>query len=357
MAPGEHDFFSCSCSIFTYEATCTFYRCNKHKDFKPRLLERGCKPCQRVKDIAIELIPDSSSAFTNAPHAQAGTTQFIPPQSKVDFQHAGFQGSPNGGPSFASLMNEFCNQVREDEDGDHGFDRNEVAMSGGNGESMQDNSFQGYVMNGEGMPANNGGYDFNGQDMQSGSSEYGVDNGQGMPANDNGHDFTNGQDMQSNTSEYDVGNNQSMPTNNSESSSQNIPENTPTTQKSLHINDLYSTILNASSPFLRDVIASARTASTTELQLSKQATSDALYNSIKNGLDEAISLRDIDVNCERANVKHWIQDIKEGRSTLEDMEMGLWLSGEAKDLGRAMNAEKMKDRILKECMETLNANL
>ncbi|PVH73871.1 hypothetical protein DL98DRAFT_537963 [Cadophora sp. DSE1049] len=327
MSPGSHDYFSCGCSIFTFEATCTLYLCKKHNESKPRLLERDCNPCQHVKDVALELTPVSSSTFANTPQAQA-EYQFNSPQTQNSFQNANLESSPNEGPSFAALMTQFCNQAREDEDNERGIDLNDLAMSGGNGEGSQVNYSQGYVMNGRGMENND--------------ADIGIICPEAMQANNSGYGAQHGHPVQ---------------TNNFEHSSENGREDTRNTQKPFRINDLYNTIIDASAPFLHSVITSSRNASTNELQLSKQATNDALYNSIRHGLDEATSLRDIDINCERANVKHWIQDIKEGRSTLEDMEMGLWLSGEAKDLGRAMNAERIKERILGECMEILNANL
>ena len=211
-------------------------------------------------------------------------------------------------------MAQFCNQAQEEEDNELGADPNQSDMSGSDGEGSQNN----YPQNGNSRSQSIEDVD---PDIKGEVSQ------DAMPANNPGSGNEPGDTMETTN-----------------------PDNP------IRIDDLQDTILDASVPFLHSVIAAARNASTTELRLSIQATANALYEAIKSGLDEAISLRDIDINCECANVKHWIQDIKEGRSTLEDMEMGLWLSGEGKDLGRQMNAERIKDRILRDCMETLSKN-
>lgn len=372
MPIGAHEYFSCGCSIFTFQATCTLYLCRGHNDLKPRLLERGYNPRQHVQSIGLEFAPGPAPAFTkppplaqaqtqpqagnqfnfpqthttvqngnfhgfpqvpvryqsncpqpycNVPHAnfqgssqaQAGyQTNF--PQTHDNFQNADFQSSPDNRPSFTALMAQFCNQAQEEEDNELGADPNQSDMSGSDGEGSQNN----YPQNGNSRSQSIEDVD---PDIKGEVSQ------DAMPANNPGSGNEPGDTMETTN-----------------------PDNP------IRIDDLQDTILDASVPFLHSVIAAARNASTTELRLSIQATANALYEAIKSGLDEAISLRDIDINCECANVKHWIQDIKEGRSTLEDMEMGLWLSGEGKDLGRQMNAERIKDRILRDCMETLSKN-
>ncbi|KAK0129959.1 hypothetical protein ONS96_000500 [Cadophora gregata f. sp. sojae] len=420
MSPGAQDFYTCGCSIFSYQATSTFYACQKHKGLKPRLIERDCGPCQRVKAVGLELNVVPSSDTHNHPQARHC---FNNPQTYDNSQYVGTQGPSNGITSFETLANDLGRDFRQCDNSDRVFGLDEFVMGGGNSESMQVNQSEGYDMNGQTTQANNAGYvsgyvlNMNDKRMRVDGSDHDFNNSQAMPANKSQNDFDNSLPVQVNNFDNDISNRRlrtmsancseigyanSLPfqANNTEDSfndgqcmeandSQNgtnygqpvqvnnfedhfngcqfnqavedggeeFQHNSPATPKPIRIIDLQNTIIDAPATLLRDVKTASHHAVTNEFSGDKQTILDAIYTCIKNGLAEATSLRDVDVNCERANVKHWIQDIKGGRSTLEDMEMGLFLSGEGKDLGRAMNAQATRERILNECMEILKRAL
>ncbi|KAH9206491.1 hypothetical protein DL95DRAFT_469575 [Leptodontidium sp. 2 PMI_412] len=119
--------------------------------------------------------------------------------------------------------------------------------------------------------------------------------------------------------------------------------------------DLPSVIIGLVEPFLNAIVDFTLEATVHEIQRSKQGAIDAMYDSIKDGLSQATGLHDVDINCECANVKHWIKEIKGGKATLGDMEMGLSLSGEGQDFSRLLHAKDIVEKILQKCMEVLAA--
>ncbi|KAH6723850.1 hypothetical protein BKA61DRAFT_566458 [Leptodontidium sp. MPI-SDFR-AT-0119] len=119
--------------------------------------------------------------------------------------------------------------------------------------------------------------------------------------------------------------------------------------------DLPSVIIGLAEPFLNAIVDFTLEATVHEIQRSKQGAIDAMYDSIKDGLSQATGLHDVDINCECANVKHWIKEIKGGKATLGDMEMGLSLSEEGQDFSRLLHAKDIVEKILQKCMEVLAA--
>ncbi|KAL2075259.1 hypothetical protein VTL71DRAFT_202 [Oculimacula yallundae] len=267
MSTGTQDLYSCGCTLVSFESTCTYIRCQQHKDFTPRLLERHCDSCNRLKNTAIELTKVSSFGVTNA--SQFGDQNS---QGQANVQ------DPNGGSSIDNLT--------VNEDRPNRFCRD---STGHIKPALHRAQEEGYTL----------------------SNQVNVDD--------------------------------------SESTSAQPIQSPPPT-----LSTLGPSLVSLTGPFLKSIINLSKNTASAEITSRKQATIDAMYTAISSALVQATSLRDIDVNCERATVKQWIADIKEGKATLQDMEWGLFVEGEAKDLGRGLIREKLCEGVLQECMKTLD---